>query len=326
MKCQFICPKCGEAFFLPKCSKCGNSVLQINGIYQLCNDNNIKTEGDNKYIGYDDIGENFEPAVTYWDINNTERYGVYEACGDLIAEKFGKDIVVLDLGAGLGTASIPLAKNGIETIAIDISNVMLSTAAKRAKGKYENLVLAKMNAYNIMLPDKSVDIVVENSMLHLVDNPEAVIKEIVRVLKPNGKFIKYSSFSKPLSKEEQDKNLFCNEVLSDIKGAYYRFLDSEGGKIIFFDNKHQDIISKYFEKRSIEIAAGFTEIFTDKLKFALHRYRTGAYSDLQTVSKDILNKVWECTNNYAIDKYGNNYADIKGFSRYGACIHVYSLL
>ena len=51
----------------------------------------------------------------------------------MLAEKFGKDIVVLDLGAGLGTASIPLAKNGIETIAIDISNVMLSTAAKRAK-------------------------------------------------------------------------------------------------------------------------------------------------------------------------------------------------
>jgi len=79
------------------------------------------------------------------DSNNVERYGVYEASGDLIAEKFGKNITVLDLGAGLGTASIPLAKNGIYTIAADISNVMLSTAVARAKGRFDNLIFARMN-------------------------------------------------------------------------------------------------------------------------------------------------------------------------------------
>lgn len=70
---------------------------------------------------------------------------------------------------------------------------MLNTIEKRAKGRYTNLVLAQMNAYDIMLPDNSIDIVVENAMLHLVDNPESVLKEIVRVLKPSGRLIRYRS-------------------------------------------------------------------------------------------------------------------------------------
>ncbi|MHB1485766.1 MAG: hypothetical protein ACYCYI_14075 [Saccharofermentanales bacterium] len=31
----------------------------------------MKLDGEDKYIGYDDIGDDFEPAVTYWDANNT---------------------------------------------------------------------------------------------------------------------------------------------------------------------------------------------------------------------------------------------------------------
>ncbi len=326
MKSKFICPSCKREMELPVCEFCGCSIKIINGVYQFCDDKNLKSDGKNRYIGYDKIGKNFEPAITYCNTENTERYGVYEACGDLVAKIFGNDIVALDLGAGLGTASIPLAKNKIETIAADISNVMLSVASERAAGRYEKLVLARMNAYKLMLPDNSVDVVIENSMLHLVDNPEAVIKEIVRVLKPNGKLVRYSTYAKPLSYEEQIKNTYCNNVLSDIKDVYYGFLSADGAKTLFFDNRHECIILKYFEKPYTEVVEGFTEIFTDKLKFALHRYKMGAYSDLQLVSKDLLNRVWEYTNNYSISKYGADYTNIKGFSKYGACINIYSLL
>ena len=70
---------------------------------------------------------------------------------------------------------------------------MLGTAVKRANGRYPNLILAQMNAYDIMLPDNSVDIVVENAMIHLVNDPELVIKEISRILKPGGKLIRFGS-------------------------------------------------------------------------------------------------------------------------------------
>lgn len=321
---MFLCPKCNKKLKGLKCTSCEYQIPQVNSIYQFCEATSIKLEGENQYIGYDSIGEDFEPASTYSD-TYIERYGVYEACGDLIAKHFGKDITVFDLGAGLGTASIPLAKHGIYTIAADISNVMLSTAVKRANKRFDNLIFARMNAYEIMLADKTVDIVLENAMIHLVDNPEKVIKEIIRILKPGGCLVRYGSYPQKLSEEELKINQYCNTVLADISDKYDEYLNAHGYKSIDFNNHSMDIINKYFIIRNDggEIAENFSEVFTDKLKFRLHRLKNGAYSFLQNTPKAILDASWEYASQYAKEKYGDDYIEIKGFSRYGAGIDIY---
>lgn len=321
----YLCPKCKNEILLPVCNSCGYEIPLINSIYRFCNDASVKLEGDKQYIGYDNIGENFEPEVTYWDANNTERYGVYAACSDLIAKKFGTDISVLDLGAGLGSAAIPLAKNGIYTIAADISAVMLGTVVKRSKKCYKNLILAQMNAYDIMLPNESIDIVVENAMLHLVDEPELVIREIARVLKPEGKLIRFGSPGMPITKEEAELNRYCNAILSDISEHYYKYLEKHHYQSTVFDVDHRMILLHYFESPYNEIAKGFEEIFTEKMKFRLHRMKTGAHSDLQRTPKDLIYAAWQSTDEYARQKYGDDYAEIKGFSRYGASIDIYTV-
>lgn len=325
MEHSYVCPKCKAKMILPVCKTCGYDIPFINSIYRFCNDASVKLEGDKQYIGYDDIGEKFEPEVTYWDVNNADRYGVYAACGDLIAKKFGTDICVLDLGAGLGSASIPLAKNGIYTIAADISAVMLSTAAKRAKGRYDNLIIAQMNAYDLMLPDESVDIVVENAMLHLVDKPKLVIEEIVRVLKPGGKLIRFGSPSMPLTKEEAEQNQYCNAVLSDLSDHYYQYLEKHNYTSVGFNMDYRDILLQYFQSPYTEIAEEFVEVFTDKLKFRLHRMKTGAHSDLQKTPKALIRAAWNDTDEYARKKYGTDYAEIKGYSKYKAALDVYTI-
>ena len=323
MEYHFLCPKCRIKTVLPACNNCGYEIPQINSIYHFCDGTSIKLEGEKQYIGYDNIGEDFEPEITYWDANNSERYGVYVACADLITRLFCTDICVLDLGAGLGTASIPLAKNGIFTIAADISAVMLNTAAKRAKGRYENLILAQMNAYELMLPDNSVDIVIENAMLHLVDDPEAIIKEIVRVLKPNGKLIRYFSPPLPMNKEEATQNKYCNRVLSDISDQYYKYLEDHHYQSTAFNIDYRNNLLEYFEQPYTETAAGFVEVFTDKMKFRLHRMKTGAHSDLQRTPKELIDAAWNYADQYARKKFGDDYAEIKGFSRYGAGLEIY---
>ncbi len=321
----FICPKCKNTLEAFKCTVCGHTVPQKNTIYQFCNDPSVKLDGENQYIGYDGVGEDFEPAVIYWDANNTERYGVYESCGNLIAEKFGTDITILDLGAGLGTASIPLAKNGIYTIAADISNVMLSTAVKRANGRFDNLICVRMNAYGLMLEDNSVDIVIENAMIHLVDHPEDVLREIVRVLKPGGCLVRYGSYAQPLNEDEAKKNAYCNSVLSDVSDKYYDKLTDLGYKSIWFDNHANELISKYFEPPYNERVEDFSETFTEKLKFRLHRLKTGAHSDLQDTPKDWIRQAWDMADQYAKAKYGEDYINIEGFSRYGAVLDIYKI-
>ena len=323
MEYHFLCPKCRIKTVLPACNNCGYEIPQINSIYHFCDGTSVKLEGEKQYIGYDNIGEDFEPEITYWDANNSERYGVYVACADLITRLFGTDICVLDLGAGLGTASIPLAKNGIFTIAADISTVMLNTAAKRAKGRYDNLILAQMNAYELMLPDNSIDIVIENAMLHLVDDPEAIIKEIVRVLKPNGKLIRYFNPPLPFSKEEAAQNKYCNRVLSDISDRYYKYLEDHHYQSTAFNIDFRDNLLEYFEQPYTETANGFVEVFTDKMKFRLHRMKTGAHSDLQRTPKELIDAAWNYADQYARKKFGDDYAEIKGFSRYGAGLEIY---
>ncbi|MDE7293847.1 MAG: methyltransferase domain-containing protein [Oscillospiraceae bacterium] len=323
MEHYFLCPECKAKTLLPVCRVCGYEIPSANSIYRFCGRASEKSEGE--YIGYDNIGEDFEPEVTYWDANNTERYGVYAACGDLIAKKFGSDICVLDLGAGLGTASIPLAKNGIYTIAADISAVMLSTAAKRARGRYDNLILAQMNAYSLMLPDSSVDIVVENAMIHLVDKPELIIKEIVRVLKPGGALIRYSSPGLPVSEEEARQNQLCSEAVSDISDHYYKYLEEHNYKSTVFNTNYREVLDEYFDKPYSEAVEGFVEEFTDKMRFRLHRMKTGAHSDLQETPKELINAAWQDTDRYAREKYGDDYDKIKGFSRYGAALDIYAV-
>ena len=321
----FLCPKCKSKCELTGCGKCGYTIPHIHSVFQFCDDLPCKLEGDDQYIGYDDIGEDFEPTVAYWDANNTERYGVYEACGDLIVQKFGKCITVLDLGAGLGTASIPLAKNGIYTIAADISNVMLSTVVKRAAGRYPNLVCARMNAYNLLLEGNSIDIVVENAMLHLVDHPKKVIREITRVLKPDGCLVRYGSYGQSLTEEEVKRNTFCNNVLNDLSDIYDKELEILGYKRFRFDNRFMEKILEYFKPPTNEPVEGFSEVFNDQLKFRLHRLRTGAHSDLIHVPKNAIGAAWNITDAYAKEKYGEAYRDIKGFSKYGAMIQLYNL-
>lgn len=320
---MFLCPNCNAKIQLPKCINCGYEVPKINSIYCFCDAPAVKLEGEDQYIGYDNIGEDFEPAIAYWNANNTRRYGVYEACSDLVAEQFGRNIVALDLGAGLGTASIPLAQNGIQTIAADISSVMLSTAVKRGAGRFANLTLAQMNAYHIMLADSSVDVVVENAMLHLVDHPEKVIEEILRVLKPNGCLIRYGSYGQPLTDEEGRLNQYCNSILEDISDRYFAYLQENGVKGIWFDNHLHEVMEKYFLPPKQMVAKGFSEVFTEKLKFRLHRLKNGAHSDLQNIQKELLATAWQHADRYAKEKYGDAYREIQGFSRYGAQITIY---
>ena len=202
---------------------------------------------------------------------------------------------------------------------------MLDTAAKRAKGLYDNLILAQMNAYDIMLPDNSMDIVVENAMIHLVDEPELVIKEISRVLKPGGKLIRFGSPGLPVTKEEAEQNKYCNVALSDISDYYYNYLERHNYQSTVFNVDYRTVLLQYFESPYNVMVEGFEEVFTDKMKFRLHRMKTGAHSDLQRTPKELIDAAWKSADEYARKKYGNDYADIKGFSRYGAALDIYTV-
>lgn len=102
---MFKCPKCNHNIIDNLCLVCNEKILVKDGIYYYTDEENINLENEgNKYIGYDEINIHFEPSLNYW--NN--HYGIYGAAATDIVQKRGKDIIVLDLRCGLGTATIPL--------------------------------------------------------------------------------------------------------------------------------------------------------------------------------------------------------------------------
>lgn len=312
---MFKCPKCGNGLDEFQCIKCGFVVKCIEGIYLFWDEDNIKIDDENKYIGYDEINIDFDPSIIY---KGEDFYGIYGACAEGISKKFGKDITVLDLGCGLGSACIPLARNGIKTIGVDISYEMLKFTKRRSKDLNNNLYLFKMNAYNLLLEDESIDIVVDNAMIHLVDNPELVYKEIHRVLKKDGLLIRYGSKSISISEEEKELNKKSKLILDDISSFYYKTLEECGFKPIVFNNNSYEIENKYFVNENNKIELDYEEEFNDFLKYRIHRLEHKAHSDLQNIPDNIHQEIWNKTNEYAISKYGKDYKGINSAFKYKA--------
>ncbi len=94
---------------------------------------------------------------------------------------------VLDYCCGNGETAIFLAKNGIETVGIDISDISVNNFREFAKkegveGKATFLV---MDAEATQFPDNYFDVVVCLGVLHHLDTSKA-FKEIFRIVKPTG--------------------------------------------------------------------------------------------------------------------------------------------
>lgn len=98
---------------------------------------------------------------------------------------------MLDVGAGSGYLSIPAAQrtSGI-VFALDVDRRMLDIISKKAEdASITNIQLLESSMERIPLPDNAVDIALASLVLHEVSSLPAALREINRVLKPNGSFL-----------------------------------------------------------------------------------------------------------------------------------------
>jgi ubiquinone/menaquinone biosynthesis C-methylase UbiE/N-acyl-L-homoserine lactone synthetase len=99
---------------------------------------------------------------------------------------------ILDSGCGTGNFSIGLGLRGYHVEGIDISRAMLERA--RLKKKKAGLDNVEFKEWDIerglaLYPDANFDCVVSVHALYTLREPEAAIREYLRVLKPSGHFI-----------------------------------------------------------------------------------------------------------------------------------------
>jgi len=100
------------------------------------------------------------------------------------------DLEVLELGCGTGTTALIHAPFVKHITGIDISGNMIEIArAKAESGKVKNVTFQQSSVDSLETPDASYDIVMGHSILHLLENKEAVISRVHRMLKPGGVFV-----------------------------------------------------------------------------------------------------------------------------------------
>lgn len=100
---------------------------------------------------------------------------------------------ILDIGCGAGVDSfVAAAMVGPEgrVIGIDLSPEMVERAKKNLeKTSLPNVTIQEGSAEDLSFPDETFDIVISNGVFNLVPDKLKALKEVLRVLKPEGRFL-----------------------------------------------------------------------------------------------------------------------------------------
>lgn len=97
---------------------------------------------------------------------------------------------VLDVGCGFGASLIEIVRAfpESEAVGVDLAEPLLEHARCLAveKNLSDRISFEKKNVEELPYDDRSFDVVINIFMLHIVENPAAMLNEIERVLKPSG--------------------------------------------------------------------------------------------------------------------------------------------
>jgi SAM-dependent methyltransferase len=104
-----------------------------------------------------------------------------------------EDEAVLDIGCGAGVDAIIAAKltgpSGTVT-GIDLVPEMLARASENARlAGVDNVTFRESSAEQLPFPDNSFDVVISNGVFNLVVDKVKALGEVLRVLKPGGRFM-----------------------------------------------------------------------------------------------------------------------------------------
>jgi phosphatidylethanolamine/phosphatidyl-N-methylethanolamine N-methyltransferase len=150
---------------------------------------------------------------------------------------------LLEIGVGNGAHFKLYKKHRI--IGIDTSAAMLEMARRKNRG---NIKILKMDGKALLFGDNEFDYVVLSHVIAVVDDPELLLKEVLRVLKPQGQVFILNHFTPDnwlrhidrtfgrVSKLLHFRSVFCIDEIATIKkfvllkevhfgfGSYFRLL------------------------------------------------------------------------------------------------------
>jgi len=142
-----------------------------------------------------------DKSVKFWDkqakgYTDQEQHTQLSENKDFITtlKYLNVDDTVLDYGCATGIISNAIADKVKEIHAIDISPKMIEIAKSRASERnIENIHYAPATIYDEKYQKESFNVILAFRILHVLENPRAVVHRINELLKPGGVFISVSA-------------------------------------------------------------------------------------------------------------------------------------
>ena len=105
-----------------------------------------------------------------------------------------KKILINGIGTGL---DLPYLPTGAQYTGTDVTPAMLKIARRRSIKHSFNIDLICADSHQLPFDDREFDIVIMHLILAVVPEPEIVLQQACRVLKPGGRIYIFDKFLKP---------------------------------------------------------------------------------------------------------------------------------
>jgi ubiquinone/menaquinone biosynthesis C-methylase UbiE len=116
---------------------------------------------------------------------------------------------VLDIACGPGFVALEFARRVREVVGVDLTSEMLKQARALARREgFNNVTFRRADVNHLPFSDATFDLVVTRASFHHFPEPERVLKEMVRVLKPDGRIL----ISDNTSKNDPEKRRLQNAL------------------------------------------------------------------------------------------------------------------
>lgn len=149
-------------------------------------------------------------------------------------DRFGidKELVVVDFGCGPGSyveRASQLVGDGGKVYAVDVHPLAIKSIKKRIRRKHlENVIPVLSTGYPVDIDSHSVDVIYALDMFHHVKDTKSFLKELHRLLKPNG-ILFIESGHQPLNDAKQ----------KIVKSAWWTIFEEEGNLFKCMPREHE---------------------------------------------------------------------------------------
>lgn len=132
--------------------------------------------------------EYFAQIAGQWDQIRTGYFGSAVRDSAFAKAYLRPEMAVADIGSGTGFLAAGLAPLVKRVYVVDGSAAMLAVAQKNLV-QFTNVEFHEADGLNLPFPEESLDAVFANMYLHHAVDPQAAIREMLRVLRPGGRLV-----------------------------------------------------------------------------------------------------------------------------------------